>query len=345
MKLQRWIQLEKFILIIGLLVFACGVLPVPGWALRPGDSPDQGAQTPQKPDAKVPGVPAKQVDRQIAPAQPGSRQIVQQPRPTAQMQRHFADTFLPGSVRNVTDPQDGLVKDSRVAVLEGLNAQVVYQFYKENKILNVPNQPALTIYTYDKGGFDGPYDVFAANFGDTTWVQLGANVMGPASFNLPPVMSAVELVLLINRHAGATYIDAVEGVTQAGGAPQGAFTYLPEELIGLRTSRLDCGEIERARLVLTNTPQGYQLPPLGEIELKWLTPIQNVWKKEEFFIEADGEYEVYAGDSRGMESLIGRKAGAVGIDLPQDLLDAATVRIRNHNSNRPVMIYAILGRR
>ena len=57
------------------------------------------------------------------------------------------------------------------------------------------------------------------------------------------------------------------------------------------------------------------------------------------------EYEVYASDSRGMENFIGRRAGGQSIDLPQDMIDAARVRIRNHNGNRPIMVYAIVGRR
>jgi len=353
MKLQRRMQTYTFMLTVaGMLIFVLGItglLPGQGDALRPGDNQGQVQPTPQKSEETVPGVPGKRPERPIDAPQGESRKIVEQPRPTIQptmpIQKHFADTFLPSSVRNVTDPQDGLTKDGRVAVLEGFNAQVVYQFYKENKFLTVPNQPALTIYTYDKGGFGGPYNVFVANFGDQTWTQLGMDVSGTAAFNLPPTMSSAELVLIINRHAGATYIDAVEGVTQAGGAMQGTFTYLPEELIGLRGERLDCAEIERARLLLTNTRQGYQLAPLGEIEVKWLSPIQNVWKKEEFFVEADGEYEVYVSDSRGMESLIGRRSGPQGFDLPQDMIDATTVRIRNHNGNRPIMIYSILGRR
>jgi hypothetical protein len=223
--------------------------------------------------------------------------------------------------------------------------QVAYQFYKENKVVNTPGQPDLTIYTHDKGGFDGPYNVFVASFGDSTWTQLGMDVIGTLSFELPPSLNSIELVLIINRHAGATYIEAIEGVTQAGGVMQGTFNYIPEELIGLRAARLDYTEVERARLLLTNARQGYQLMPLGEIEVKWNSPIQNIWKKEEFLIEAEGEYEVYTSDSRGMESLIGRRSDTQGIDLPQDMLDAATVRIRNHNTNRPVIIYSIIGRR
>jgi hypothetical protein len=271
-------------------------------------------------------------------------------------QKQYADTFLANSVRYVTDPQDGLMHDGRVAVLEGYNAQVVYQFY--NKLFNSPSEPDLTIYTHDKGGYDGPYNVFLANFGESTWMQVGMDVVGTSSFDLPPTMPSAELVLIINRHAGATYIEAIEGVvlgtttgtgmgTGTGTSPYGqvGFNYYPEELIGLRAARLDFSELERARILLSGARQAYQLSPLGEIEVKWMSPIKNIWKTEEFYIEAEGEYEVYASDSRGMETFIGRRAGAQGIDLPQDMTDAATVRIRNHNANRPVMIYSIAGRR
>jgi hypothetical protein len=264
---------------------------------------------------------------------------------TLPVQRRYADTFLPNSVRYVSDPQDGIMKDGRVAVLEGYNAQVVYQFY--NKIINSPSEPDLTIYTHDKGGFDGPYNVFVANFGDSTWLQLGMDVMGTTSFDLPPTLSSAELVLLINHHAGATYIEAIEGLVAGSGLPQGqaGFSYYPEELIGLRARRLDYTEVERARVLLSGMRQGYQLAPLGEIEVQWNSPIKNVWKTEEFFIEAEGEYEIYASDSRNMETFIGRRSGTQGIDLPQDMIDAASVRIRNHSANRPVMIYSVAGRR
>lgn len=313
------------------------------FAIRPGDTTPQPPQSPQGLQEPVPNVP--QSDAQPSAAPNDSRKIIEQPRPIGQIQKHFVDAFLAKSVWHVTDPQDGMSQDGRVAVLEGMNAQVVYQFYKEHKVVNVPNQADLTIYTLDKGGFSGPYNVFAANFGDTTWTQLGANVMGTASFDLPPTLPAVELVLLVNQSSGATYIEAIEGLMQSGGIDQGTFSYFPEEVIGLRAERLDCAELERARALLTNSGQGYQLMPFGEIEIRWNTPIKNLWKTPEFFIQAEGEYEIYAGDSRGMESLIGRKAGNQGVDLPQDMLDVAKVRIRNHNSNRPVILFAIAGRR
>ena len=103
--------------------------------------------------------------------------------------------------------------------------------------------------------------------------------------------------------------------------------------------------MERARTILTAGGIGYQLTPLGEIEVKWNSPIKNEWKQDEFHIEAEGEYEVYASDNRGMENFIGRRAGVQNIDLPQNMIDAARVRIRNHNHNRPVIIYTIVGRR
>ena len=310
--------------------------------------PDNAAQATPQQSAPVtgdisPGVPARD-ERPIATSQPGSRAITEQPR---QVQKRWADNYLPQSVRNVTDPQDGLRQDGRVAVLEGINSQIVYTFYKDNKIINLPNQPDFTIYTHDKGGFDGPYNVFVASFGESTWTQVGADVMGTASFDLPPNLQSAELVLIANRHNGATYIEAIEGVTLAtgGGMVQGGFSYFPEDLIGLRVERLDCAELERARMALSAGGMGYQLVPLGEMEIQWNSPIKNEWKQEEFHIEADGEYEIFASDSRGMENFIGRRAGAQSIDLPQNMVDAAKVRIRNHNSNRPVVIYAIVGRR
>jgi hypothetical protein len=139
----------------------------------------------------------------------------------------------------------------------------------------------------------------------------------------------------------------VEGLTLGAPVNQGtgSFSYFPESLIGLRGERLDCAELERARMVLTAGGMGYQLLPLGEIEIKWESSIKNEWNIEEFHIEADGEYEIYASDSRGMENFIGRRAGAQSIDLPQNMTDATKVRIRNHNNNRPVIIYTIVGRR
>ncbi len=322
---------------IGLLVSDVGL------AIQP--APESG-QT--QPGDQIPMVPEQRPERPIPSSQsePETRAITEYPRPPVmQIQRVFADAFLPKSVWRVTDPQDGLRKDGRVAVLEGLNAQVVYHFYKDHRILNAPHEPDLTIYTHDKGGFDGPYNVFVANFGDSTWMQLGSNAVGTSSFDLPPTVEAVELVLIINQNNGATYIEAVEGGSFARGEMDGTFTYAPEELIGLRVERLDCAEVERARTILTGNGMGYQLIPLGEIEVKWNTPIKNEWKNEEFHIEAEGEYEIYVSDNRGMENLIGRRAGSLSIDLPQNITDLTRVRIRNHNNNRPVMIYAIRGRR
>lgn len=348
MKLRQQTHRHIFLLTItGILLcsFESSILtPGQSLAIRPGEESEQPQQAPQSPGDTFPEVPGNRAERPMTSSQTETRKIVEQPHATMPIQKRYADTFLPNSVRYVTDPQDGLTKDGRVAVLEGLNAQIAYQF-SGSKVINVPNQPDLTIYSHEQGGFDGPFDVFVANFGDSTWMQLGMNVIGTSAFDIPPSLNSVELILIINRHAGATYIDAIEGLTQAGGTMSGTFTYIPEELIGLRAERLDYAEVERARLLLTGTRRGYQLAPSGEIEVKWISPIQNLWKKEEFFIEAEGEYEVYASDSRGMESLIGRRFGPQGIDLPQDMLDAATVRIRNHNMDRPVMIYSILGRR
>ena len=155
------------------------------------------------------------------------------------------------------------------------------------------------MYTHDKGGVDGPYNVFVASFGDSTWTQVGSNAVGTSSFDLPPTLESVELVLITNQNNGATYIEAIEGVSFSGGEMQGTFTYAPETLIGLRVERLDCQEVERARTVLTGSRMGYQLMPLGEIEVQWSHPIKNEWKKEEFHIEAEGEYEIYVSDSRG----------------------------------------------
>lgn len=328
------------------------LFPDHGLAILPGGESQPTQQSTPVAGDVFPTVPGERPADTAGVSQGNTRKLVEQQRPSPayQVQRRFADTFLANSVRYVTDPQDGLTKDGRVALLEGFNAQIVYQFY--NKFLNVPDEPDLVIYTHDKGGFDGPYNVFVANFGDTTWIQLGTDVVGTASLDLPPTLNAAELVLIMNRHAGATYIEAIEGATIGTGTPtqgtttlQGAFTYLPEELIGLRTIRLDYTEIDRARMLLNGMRQGYQLVPFGEIEVKWNFPIQNVWKTEEFVIEAEGEYEVYARDSRGMENLIGRRSGVQAIDLPQDMLDAATVRIRNPNANRPVLLYVIAGRR
>lgn len=316
------------------------LLPVQGKAIQPGTDQEQ----PTSGEA-VPNIPVKRPERPIPSSQAESRKIVEQPLPAMQTQKRWADAYLPKSVWHVTDPQDGLRKDGRVAVLEGLNAQVVYQFYEEHRVLNVPNQPDLTIYTHDKGNFDGPYHVFVANFGDANWMQIGSNVAGTSSFDLPPTLPSVQLVLITNRRNGATYIEAVQGITPSGGVMQGTFSYFPESIIGLRVEHLDCAEVERARTVLTGGSMGYQLMPLGEIEVKWTSPITNEWKKEEFRIEANGDYEVYASDSRGMESFIGRRAGSQNIDLPQDMTDAARVRVRNHNGNRPVIIYTIVGRR
>jgi hypothetical protein len=321
------------------------IVPEIGLAIRPGDVQDQPQQSAQATTGETgPTSPPRQ-ERPVPSSQESSRAIVEYPQAGMQTQPRYADTFLPNSVWHVSDPQDGLTKDGRVAVLEGSNAQVVYQFYQQNNIVNIPGQPDLTIYTHDKGGFDGPYNVFVANFGESAWTQVGMDVTGTSAFDLPPALQTAELVLITNQHDGATYIEAVQGITRAAtGATQGMFGYIPEDLTGLRAQRIDCAEVERARILLTNQRQGYQLAPLGEIELRWHQPIQNAWKQEEFLIQAEGEYEVYASDSRGMETLIGRRSGTQSIDLPQDMIDAATVRIRNHSGNRPVMIYAIVGR-
>lgn len=333
----------------GIFFILCAVLILAwagtGLAINPAN-PQEQPGTVQPPGETVPSVPGARPERPVTPQEPANREIVERPRPTSQVQSRFADTFLPKSVWHVTDPQDGVRQDGRVAVLEGANAQVVYQFYPDHKILNVPDLPDLTIHTHDKGGFDGPYNVFVASFGAPTWTQLGMDVVGTSTFDLPPNLESAELVLIINRHEGASYIEAVEGVTLAGGPLQGTFSYFPEHLIGLRVAeRLDCAELERARTVITQGGMGYQLAPLGELEVLWNSPIKNEWKTEEFLIEAEGEYEIYASDSRGIENFIGRRAGTQGIDLPQDMLDAARVRIRNHNGNRPIVIYSIAGRR
>ena len=243
-------------------------------AIQPGNEPQAAPQQSVPVTGETaPGVPGRD-ERPIAASQIDSRSIMEQPR---QVQKRWADSFLPQSVRNVTDPQDGLRQDGRVAVLEGINSQIVYTFYKDNKIVNLPNQPDFTIYTHDKGGFDGPYNVFVASFGEPSWTQVGADVMGTASFDLPPNLQSAELVLIANRHNGATYIEAIEGVTLApvGGMAQGGFSYFPEDLIGLRVERLDCAELERARMVLSAGGVGYQLDPLGEIEVRWNSPITN----------------------------------------------------------------------
>ncbi len=320
------------------------LLPQCSPAIQPGDDPQQPqAQTVPIDNSLVPALPA-QPDQPIAPDQQAdSRKLIEQPR---QLQRRFADNFLPQSAWHVTDAQDGLRRDGRVAVLEGMNSQVVYQFYKDNPVINVPNQPDITIYTHDKGGFDGPYNVFVANFGEPTWTQIGADVKGSSSFDLPQNITSAELILIANRHEGATYIEAIEGIAYASvGAIDVVFSYFPEQLVSLRVEQLDCAELERARIILTSGSMGYQLTPLGEIEIKWQTPIKNEWKQAEFHIQADGEYEIYATDSRGMENFIGRKVGAQSVDLPQNMTDVTRVRVRNHNNNRPILIYAIAGRR
>ncbi len=310
--------------------------PCPACAIQPGA--EQGVEK-----GTVPGIPAQRPERPIAPSDRESRKIVEQP--VMQVQKRWADTYLPKSVWHVIDPQDGLSKDGRVAVLEGLEARVVYQFYPQHRVLNVPNQPDLTIYTYDKSGFEGPYNVFVANFGASNWTPLGNDVTGTRAFDLPPNLESIELVLITSRQKGAVYIEAVEGITPASGATQGTMGYIPETITGIRAERVDCHEVERARAMLAGGGMSYQLAPLGEIEIQWKLPIQNQWKVEEFSIEAEGQYEVYASDSQGMENFIGRRAGKQNIDLPQNMADVSRVRIRNHNDNRPVVIYSIVGRR
>ena len=337
--LRKWLKIITVLAIV--LINIC--TSETGFAIQPGSDPQQVQQDMPKTGEIVPGIPGR-AERPIPSSQPDARAIVEQPR---QIQKRWADNYLVQSVRNVTDPQDGLRKDGRVAVLEGMNSQVVYHFYKENKVVNVPNQSDLIVYTHDKGGFDGPYNVFVANFGDSNWTQVGADVMGTAAFDLPPTLESVELILISNRHNGATYIEGIEGTTftSGSGSMQGTFSYFPESLIGLRVEQLNCIELERARMILTPGGGGYQVIPLGEVEVKWNSPIKNEWKQEEFHIEAQGEYEIYVSDSRGMENFIGRLAGAQSIDLPQNMTDASKVRIRNHNNNRPVTIYTIVGRR
>ena len=116
-----------------------------GWAIQPGTDPAQN-----QPGETVPSVPGERPERPIPSSQPApeTRAITEYPRPPAmQTQRVFADAFLPKSVWHVTDPQDGLRKDGRVAVLEGLNAQVVYHFFKDHRILKCP----------ERTGFDRVY--------------------------------------------------------------------------------------------------------------------------------------------------------------------------------------------
>ncbi len=336
-------QYLKHVLLVGsVCLFVSLGWPSAVGAIQPGADP----QTTEPATGSVPPNPEDQrPERPIDASQVDTRAIVQQPQPGMTLQRRYADNYLQKSVWKVTDPQDGLRKDGRVAVLETLNSQVVYQFSPGSQIVNDPNQPDLTVYTHNKTGFDGPYNVFVANFGETTWTQLGANVVGTLSFDLPPNLPTVELVLITNAHDGVTYIEAVEGLAFGSSVTTGAFTYFPEILVGLRSELLDCGELERARTTLTNSGMGYQLPPLGEIEVKWNAPIKNEWKQEEFHIEANGDYEIYASDSRSMENFIGRRAGPQNIDLPQNMREVVRVRIRNHNDNRPVLIYAIAGRR
>ena len=86
-------------------------------AIQPGDDPQQPqAQTVPTDTSLVPALPAR-TDQAAEPLPQGdSRAIIEQPR---QLQRRFADNFLPQSAWHVTDPQDGLRRDGRVAVLEG----------------------------------------------------------------------------------------------------------------------------------------------------------------------------------------------------------------------------------
>ncbi len=330
-------SLKRVALLVGCICFIVLCFSKPGTAIQPGN------ETVPATGEAIQGT-SKRPERPIASSQVDSRTIAEQPR---QIQKRWADNFLQQSVRNVTDPQDGLRKDGRVAVLEGVNSQVVYMFDKANKVINVPNQADITIYTLDRGGYDGPYNVFASNFGASNWMQIGKNVMGTTSLDLPATLESAELILITNLHNGATYIEAVEGLTMGLPIEQGAgsFSYFPESIIGLRGGKLDYEELERAKMVLSAGGIGYQLIPLGEIEIEWESPIKNEWKVEEFHIEADGEYEIYASDSRGMENFIGRRAGVQSIDLPQNMTDASKVRIRNHNNNRPVVLYTIVGRR
>ncbi len=335
--LQKRLQCVRVGLMCLGMIFS---LPLMSNAIQPGAEQEQVVTK-----GTVPNIPGQRPERSIAAPQLESRKIVEQPVAAMQPQKRWADNYLAKSVWHVIDPQDGLRKDGRVAVLEGLNAQVVYQFSPEHKVVNIANQADITIYTHNKSGFDGPYNVFVASFGDTNWTQLGADVVGTSSFDLPPGMKSAELILITNRQNKATYIEAVEGFALTAGGTQGTFSYFPEGIIGLRVNLLDCSELNRAQAILMGGGMGYQLIPLGEIEVKWNSPIQNQWKVEELRIEAEGQYEVFASDSQGMENFIGRRAGGQSIDLPQNMTDVTRVRVRNHNNNQPVVIYSIIGRR
>lgn len=149
---------SKFIIvtIVGLACLSVLHLNGPGaaFAIQVGDDTQTTQPQPAVPITGeiAPDVPGRE-ERPVAPSQVDSRAIMEQPR---QVQKRWADSYLPQSVRNVTDPQDGLRKDDRVAVLEGINSQIVYTFHSNNKVINLPNQPDLPFTPATKADLTAP---------------------------------------------------------------------------------------------------------------------------------------------------------------------------------------------
>ncbi|HWP49432.1 MAG TPA: hypothetical protein VNM22_19900 [Candidatus Limnocylindrales bacterium] len=260
----------------------------------------------------------------------------------------WADSYLPEYTRNVLDPMDGTrAGDGRVAVMQGPDARIIYEFAPGEEAVNGPG-PDLTVYTSESRRYSGPYDVYVANYGAPEWILVGQGIIGTASFEFPPSVRSAQLVLLMNRHAGETEIDGVQALHPGeGGRGEGGssvFDYYPDELVGLWSDRIDTNEVIAARSILRGRGNGYRMPPNGEIEVSWNRPITNVWGEDDLLIDADGSYQVWITDTRGREVFLGQGINTQRFALPGDVTAVSRVRVKA-DSRRSVTIYSIAGRR
>jgi len=258
----------------------------------------------------------------------------------------WADSYLPEYTKNVIDPLDGLrTGDGRVAVMQGWEATVIYEFAPGEEAINGPGAD-LTIYTSDNRRYAGPYDVYVANYGDPDWVLIGRGAVGTSNLDFPPSVRSAQLVLLINQQSGETEIDGVQALHpgDTGGGGGETFNYYPDELVGLRSDRIDASEVAAARTILRGTGGGYRMVPNGEVEVGWARPANNVWREDDLLINADGVYQVWITDTRGVETYLAQGSGTQQFAFPNNISGVTRVRIKS-DSRRPVTIYSIAGRR
>lgn len=291
----------------------------------------------------LPGIPKKKE------LQKRSLQPVERPKLRTQPRSEvgWADAFLPEYTRNVLDPEDGLrAGDGRVAVLQGWEAMIIYEFASGEEAVNGQGAD-LTIYTSASRRFAGPYNVYVANYGSPDWVLIGREIIGTTSFRFPSNLPSAQLVLLINQHGGETEIDGVQALYPGGSGGDGGgdiFDYYPDELVGLRADRIDTRAVEAARTLLRGTGNGYQMSSRGEIEVRWNQPTSNVPRANDLIVNAEGSYQVWVTDRRGQEIYLGPGSGTRQFDLPGYVSGIIRARIVS-DGQRPATIYAIAGRR